>query len=84
MEAIYLGMPKPIGLASFAAARNPEGPFLTSRGRLAALNTGVAMRRPTSLRQSRIDAGKRGMMARSGGCVVGATGIEPVTPTMSR
>lgn len=36
MEAIYLGMPTPIGLASFAAARAPEGPFLSSRDRLAA------------------------------------------------
>lgn len=36
MEAIYIGMPKPIGLASFAADRRPEGPFLSSRGRLAA------------------------------------------------
>ena len=36
MEAIYLGMPRPIGLASFAAARPPVGPFMTSRERLAA------------------------------------------------
>ena len=36
MEALYLGMPKPIGLATFAAAKAPVGPFMTSRGRLAA------------------------------------------------
>lgn len=36
MEGIYSGMPQPIGLASFAAARAPDGPFLSSRGRLAA------------------------------------------------
>ncbi|WP_158808081.1 DUF4188 domain-containing protein [Beijerinckia sp. L45] len=36
MEAIYIGMPTPIGFASFAAARRPEGPFLSSRDRLAA------------------------------------------------
>lgn len=36
MEAIYFGMPKLIGLASFAVARAPEGPFRSSRGRLAA------------------------------------------------
>ena len=36
MEAIYLGLPKPIGLAAFAAAKAPVGPFMTSRGRLAA------------------------------------------------
>jgi hypothetical protein len=36
MEAIYINMPKPIGLASFAAARRAEGAFLSSRDRLAA------------------------------------------------
>ncbi|CAO4174119.1 monooxygenase family protein [Methylorubrum populi] len=36
MEAIYVGMPRRIGLASFAAARDPQGPFMTSRQRLAA------------------------------------------------
>lgn len=36
MEAIYLGMPKPIGLASFAASRAPIGPFMSSRDRIAA------------------------------------------------
>jgi len=35
MEGIYVGMPGPIGLASFAAARRPDGPFMTSRQRLA-------------------------------------------------
>ncbi|GEP00720.1 DUF4188 domain-containing protein [Methylobacterium haplocladii] len=35
MEAIYLGMPKPIGLGSFAAARAPVGPFMSARGRIA-------------------------------------------------
>lgn len=36
MEAIYLDMPTPIGLASFAAAKAPVGPFMSSRERLAA------------------------------------------------
>ena len=36
MEAIYLGMPKPIGFGAFAAARAPSGTFSSSRGRLAA------------------------------------------------
>ncbi|UMY17099.1 DUF4188 domain-containing protein [Methylobacterium organophilum] len=36
MEAIYLGMPRPIGLGSFAPARAPIGPFMSSRQRLAA------------------------------------------------
>ena len=36
MEAIYLGMPKPIGFGTFAAARTPVGAFSSSRGRLAA------------------------------------------------
>lgn len=36
MEAIYLGMPKPIGLASFAAPRHPVGSFMRSRDRIAA------------------------------------------------
>lgn len=35
MEGIYVGMPRPIGLGSFAAARAPQGPFMTSRQRLA-------------------------------------------------
>ena len=35
MEAIYVGMPHPVGLGTFAAARHPEGPFMTSRQRLA-------------------------------------------------
>lgn len=35
MEAIYVGMPNPIGLAAFAAARRLEGAFMTSRQRLA-------------------------------------------------
>lgn len=35
MEAIYLGMPK-IGFAAFAPERRPDGPFASSRGRLAA------------------------------------------------
>ncbi len=33
MEAIYIGMP-PTGLASFAPERQPQGPFMTARGRL--------------------------------------------------
>ena len=36
MEAIYVGMPRPVGLGTFAAARQPDGPFMTSRQRLAA------------------------------------------------
>lgn len=36
MEAIYFGMPKPIGLGAFAAARAPVGSFMNSRQRLAA------------------------------------------------
>ena len=36
MEAIYIGMPEPIGLAAFAAAKAPVGSFMTSRDRLAA------------------------------------------------
>ncbi len=36
MEGIYVGLPNPIGLASFAAARAPDGPFRSSRDRLAA------------------------------------------------
>jgi hypothetical protein len=35
MEAIYVGLPKPIGLARFAGARKPVGPFMSSRQRLA-------------------------------------------------
>ena len=36
MEAIYLGMPKPVGFGAFAATRTPSGTFSSSRGRLAA------------------------------------------------
>ncbi|MCJ2048915.1 monooxygenase family protein [Methylobacterium sp. J-070] len=36
MEAIYVGMPAPIGLGLFAPERAPEGAFLSSRQRLAA------------------------------------------------
>jgi hypothetical protein len=36
MEAIYLGLPKPIGLASFAPARRPIGPFMTAGDRIRA------------------------------------------------
>ncbi|CAO4166483.1 DUF4188 domain-containing protein [Methylorubrum aminovorans] len=35
MEAIYVGMPHPVGLGTFAATREPQGPFMTSRQRLA-------------------------------------------------
>lgn len=35
MEAIYVGMPHPVGLGTFAATRQPQGPFMTSRQRLA-------------------------------------------------
>ena len=33
IEAIYLDMP-PVGLARFAPARVPQGPYMTARGRL--------------------------------------------------
>ena len=36
MEAIYVGMPTPIGLGLFAPERTPEGAFLSSRQRLTA------------------------------------------------
>ncbi len=36
MEAIYTDMPGPIGLGRFAAEREPQGPFMSARGRLAA------------------------------------------------
>ena len=36
MEGVYLNMPTPIGFGAFAPARNPVGPFKTSRGRIAA------------------------------------------------
>jgi hypothetical protein len=34
MEAIYINMPAPTGLATFAPIRKPEGPFMSSRDRL--------------------------------------------------
>jgi len=36
MEAIYIGMPAPLGFGAFAPERAPEGPFMTARDRLAA------------------------------------------------
>ncbi len=36
IEGLYLGMPEPVGLASFAAPRAPTGAFTSSRQRLAA------------------------------------------------
>jgi hypothetical protein len=36
MEAIYLDMPAPTGFGLFAPGRDPAGPFMTARGRLAA------------------------------------------------
>jgi hypothetical protein len=36
MEAIYIGMPSPIGFGVFAPARRPTGPFMTARERLRA------------------------------------------------
>lgn len=36
VEAIYVGIDTPIGLGAFAPPRQPEGPFLSSRDRLAA------------------------------------------------
>jgi len=36
VEAIYVGIETPVGLGSFAPARRPEGPFLSSRDRLSA------------------------------------------------
>lgn len=34
IEGLYINLPKPIGLASFAAPRQPVGTFMSSRGRL--------------------------------------------------
>ena len=34
MEAIYIDMPVPLGLGTFAPERAPVGPFMTARGRL--------------------------------------------------
>ena len=39
MEAIYINMPK-IGFAAFAPPRSPQGPFMSARGRLAAVDGG--------------------------------------------
>jgi hypothetical protein len=36
VEAVYVDMPEPLGLSAFAEARDPVGPFLTARERLAA------------------------------------------------
>jgi len=36
MEAIYLDMPAPIGFGKFAPERQPHGPFMSARDRLAA------------------------------------------------
>lgn len=36
MEALYIGMPRPVGLAAFADAKVPAGSFMSSRERLAA------------------------------------------------
>lgn len=36
MEGLYIGMPKPIGLAAFAPPRAPVGSFMRSRQRIAA------------------------------------------------
>jgi hypothetical protein len=36
MEAIYLGMPGPVGFGAFAPLQRPTGPFMTARERLAA------------------------------------------------
>lgn len=36
VEAIYVGMSDPVGLATFAPAQHPEGPLLSSNGRLRA------------------------------------------------
>lgn len=33
-EALYLGMPQPVGLARFAPARRPVGPFMSARARI--------------------------------------------------
>lgn len=35
IEAVYVDMPGPVGLGRFAPERQPTGPFLTARGRLA-------------------------------------------------
>lgn len=36
MEAIYIDMPEPVGFGLFAAQREPQGPFISARQRLAA------------------------------------------------
>jgi hypothetical protein len=36
VEAIYVAMPTPVGLAGFAPSRAPTGPFMTAADRLAA------------------------------------------------
>ncbi len=34
VEALYVGMPKPVGLQHFAPERPPVGPFMSARGRV--------------------------------------------------
>ena len=34
VEALYIGMPQPVGLQRFAPERNPVGPFMTARSRI--------------------------------------------------
>ena len=34
IEAIYVGMPGPVGLQAFAPARRPVGPFMSARARM--------------------------------------------------
>ena len=36
MEAVYIDMPGPVGFGLFAEARQPQGPFMSARQRLAA------------------------------------------------
>ena len=34
IEALYIGMPGPVGLQHFAPGRAPIGPFMSARGRM--------------------------------------------------
>ncbi|HUZ63482.1 MAG TPA: DUF4188 domain-containing protein [Acetobacteraceae bacterium] len=36
MEAIYVNMPASVGFAAFAPPRQPQGPYMSARGRIAA------------------------------------------------
>jgi hypothetical protein len=40
VEAIYLDMPAPIGFGKFAPERQPQGPIMSARERLATRSSG--------------------------------------------